>query len=79
MIGGGGAWRGAPTPTGLHLYVPNADQVYRNALEVGAESLHAPVNQPYGDREASAKDLAGNHWYTRRIRPAATFRPGSAP
>jgi hypothetical protein len=51
------------TPTGLHLYVPNADQVYRNALEAGAESLHAPVDQPYGDREASVKDLAGNHWY----------------
>jgi PhnB protein len=70
MIGGGGAWSGAPTPTGLHLYVPDADQVYRNALEAGAESLHAPVGQPYGDREASVKDLAGNHWYI------ATHRTG---
>ncbi len=63
MIGGGGAWSGEPTPTGLHLYVPNADEVYRNALEAGAESLYAPVDQPYGDREGSVKDLAGNHWY----------------
>jgi PhnB protein len=63
MIGGGGAWTGEPTPTGLHLYVPNADEVYRNALEAGAESLYAPTDQPYGDREASVKDLAGNHWY----------------
>src|SRR5438132_11752762 len=40
---GGGAWGGAPTPTGLHLYVPDADQVYRAALEAGADSLRAPV------------------------------------
>jgi uncharacterized glyoxalase superfamily protein PhnB len=63
MIGGGGAWGGTPTPTGLHLYVPDADQVYRHALEAGAESLYAPVDQPYGDREAGVRDLAGNHWY----------------
>src|SRR5262245_1715525 len=63
MIGGGGAWAGTPTPTGLHLYVPDADQVYRRAVEAGAESLYAPVDQPYGDREAGVRDLAGNHWY----------------
>jgi len=63
MIGGGDAWGGAPTPTGLHLYVPDADQVYRAALEAGADTLYGPVDQPYGDREASVKDVAGNHWY----------------
>ena len=63
MIGGGAAWGGTPTPTGLHLYVPDADRVYQAALEAGAESLRTPVNQPYGDREASVKDLAGNQWY----------------
>src|SRR5215510_2792790 len=63
MLGGGSAWGGTPTPTGLHLYVPDADRVYRAALEAGAESLRAPVDQPYGDREASVKDIAGNHWY----------------
>jgi PhnB protein len=70
MIGGGGAWSGPPTPTGLHLYVPDADGVYRAALAAGAESLREPVDQPYGDREASVKDLAGNHWYV------ATHRAG---
>jgi uncharacterized glyoxalase superfamily protein PhnB len=63
MIGGGGAWGGAPTPTGLHLYVPDADQVFRTAVEAGATPMHGPVDQPYGDREASVKDVAGNHWY----------------
>ena len=63
MIGGGDAWGGTPTPTALHLYVPDADQVYERALEAGAVSVRAPVDQPYGDREASVRDLAGNQWY----------------
>ena len=63
MIGGGQAWGGTPAPTALHLYVPDADQVYARALEAGATALYPPVDQPYGDREASVKDLAGNHWY----------------
>jgi len=70
MIGGGGAWGGTPTPTGLHLYVPDADLTYGRALGAGAESLYAPVDQPYGDREAGVRDLAGNHWYI------ATHRSG---
>jgi PhnB protein len=63
MIGGGEAWSGTPTPAELHLYVPDADQVYARALEAGAVSLYVPVDQPYGDREAGVRDLAGNHWY----------------
>ena len=63
MIGGGEAWSGPAAPTALHLYVPDADQVYARALDAGATALYPPVDQPYGDREASVKDLAGNHWY----------------
>jgi PhnB protein len=63
MIGGGAALQHPSTPTGLHLYVPNADAVYERALQAGAFSLHAPVDQDYGDREASVRDQSGNHWY----------------
>jgi PhnB protein len=53
----------APAPTAIHLYVPDADAVYRQALRAGATSMHEPVDQDYGDREAGVKDPFGNHWY----------------
>jgi len=74
MIGGGGAWSGDPMPTGLHLYVRDADRVYRAALDAGAESLYAPVDQPYGDREAGVRDVAGNQWYIA-TRQAGSYVP----
>ena len=76
MIGGGGAWVGTPTPTGLHLYVRDADQVYRAAVEAGAESLYSPVDQPYGDREAGVRDVADNQWYIATHRAEVHVPPG---
>lgn len=52
-----------PTAVGLHLYVPDADEVYRRAVAAGGKTLHTPVDQPYGDREASVRDPFGNNWY----------------
>ena len=58
----------------IHLYVEDADAVYRRAIEAGATSLYAPVDQVYGDREGGVQDRWGNLWYigTRRetVRPA---------
>jgi PhnB protein len=50
-------------PTALHLYVPNADEIYQRALAAGATSLEEPVDQFYGDREAGVKDPTGNVWW----------------
>jgi PhnB protein len=79
MIGGGGAWKGPERPTALHLYVENADATYEQAMRAGATSLQGPTDQPYGDREAGVKDLAGNFWYiaTRQAagHGAGTYRP----
>ena len=58
MMIGGGAEMTQETTTSLHLYVPDADAVYRRALEAGADSLYEPVDQVYGDREAGVKDPA---------------------
>ena len=60
MIGSGGA---TEMPTSLHYYVRDVDTMYRRAIEAGAESLKAPVDQEYGDRDCALKDAAGNEWY----------------
>jgi len=52
-----------PMPCGLHLYVPDTDGVYEQALRAGAKSLIAPADQPYGDRSAGVVDPFGNQWF----------------
>jgi len=52
-----------PSPTMFYLYVPDADASYFRAMNAGASSLHAPADQPYGDRTAAVKDVFGNMWY----------------
>jgi uncharacterized glyoxalase superfamily protein PhnB len=61
-----------PTPVALHYYVKDADAVYARAIEAGAISTHAPVDQPYGDREAGVKDPFGNSWF---IATPKTYEP----
>jgi PhnB protein len=66
MVGGGAAgmsWRGTPMPSAFHIYVPNCDATYARALAAGATSVHAPIDQVYGERSATVKDAAGNSWY----------------
>jgi PhnB protein len=53
----------SPTPVAIHHYVDDVDATYARALEAGAISTHAPVDQPYGDREAGVKDPFGNSWF----------------
>ena len=50
-------------PTGLHLYVEDADAVYERAIAAGAALLRPPGDKAYGDREGDVIDPCGNHWY----------------
>jgi len=50
-------------PVMLHMYVEDVDAVYRRAIQTGGVSIEAPVDQPYGDREAGVRDPSGNDWY----------------
>ena len=50
-------------PAMFYLYVPNMENVYRQALAAGATSIQEPTDQPYGDRNAAVKDEFGNKWY----------------
>lgn len=53
----------AVTSTMLHLYVEDADAVYRRAMQRGAVSLREPRDEFYGDRMAGVRDSWGNQWY----------------
>jgi PhnB protein len=66
MMGGGIPGReftSTPNTHALHVYVKNTDAVYQKALTAGATTLQEPADQDYGERSASVKDPAGNHWY----------------
>ena len=52
-----------PMPCHLHVYVPDTDAAYARALQLGATSIEAPRNAPYGDRAAGVKDAFGNSWF----------------
>jgi PhnB protein len=47
----------------FYLYVPNVDDVYRQAVAAGAISFQEPADQFYGDRTAAVRDNFGNKWY----------------
>jgi uncharacterized glyoxalase superfamily protein PhnB len=51
------------TPTSLHLFTPDVDAVYAQAIAAGATSRHPVVDQPYGDREGGVRDAFGNDWF----------------
>jgi PhnB protein len=63
MFVGGDMVRGQEKLTALHIYVPETDTAYRQALAAGAVSVAAPEDKPYGERQATVKDLAGNLWF----------------
>jgi PhnB protein len=50
------------TPFLLHMYVPNTDEVYANALRHGATTIRGLEDAPYGDRTATVQDPFGNLW-----------------
>ncbi|MEO7148873.1 MAG: VOC family protein [Rhodanobacteraceae bacterium] len=60
MIGDAGIRE--PMPACLYVYVENADETYRRAIEAGASSIEAPLGTPYGDRRGMVEDQWGNTW-----------------
>ena len=52
---------GAATAS-VALIVDDVDAHYRHAVEQGATIDYAPVDQPYGYREYSARDSEGALW-----------------
>jgi PhnB protein len=52
-----------PMPAGILVYVEDVDEVYRKALQLGAETSMEVADQFYGDRMAGVLDFAGNTWW----------------
>lgn len=52
-----------PMPAAIYLYVNDADDVYRRALQAGATSTSEPADMFYGDRQGGVKDPSGNQWW----------------
>jgi uncharacterized glyoxalase superfamily protein PhnB len=73
MFAGGSPVAGRETLAALHVYVPDVDEIYRQALDAGAMSVAGPQDKPYGARDATVKDPVGNLWFI------ATRRPGVEP
>ena len=65
-----------PTPTALHLYVPDVDTAYRRALEAGAVSITEPTDHEYGERGASVRDPLGDNWYIATAKGARYIPEG---
>ena len=67
VLGGGELTTAGPherkaVPFLMHVYVPDVDAVYANALSAGASSVRGLEDAPYGDRTATVLDPYGNLW-----------------
>ena len=61
---GGGATQHLSSEVHIHLYVPDAQEVYARALAQGAEALQPPVRKSADDDlRGGFKDPAGNIWW----------------
>jgi len=56
-----------PQTAGLFIYVDNADNTYKGAIEAGAVIITELSDQPYG-RSGGVKDLFGNIWWITSIK-----------
>lgn len=52
-----------PMPGMLHLYVPNVDALYQQAVRAGGKPIREPADQFYGDRSGGVVDASGNQWW----------------
>jgi uncharacterized glyoxalase superfamily protein PhnB len=61
-----------PMPSYLHVYVPDTDAYYAEAIRAGATMVEAATTKPYGERSATIKDPFDNTWFL------ATYPGGAA-
>lgn len=55
------------SPSGLFVYVENADKTYKKALEAGGKSVMDLSDQSYG-RTCGVEDPCGNVWWITSVK-----------
>jgi PhnB protein len=61
-LGGPAAPQPGTSGVTIHLYVADADAVFRRALDAGATILVPVADQPWGDRYGILRDPFGHRW-----------------
>lgn len=56
-----------PHPAALFIYVDNADERFKKALQEGATVINEVADQPYG-RSGGITDPVGNSWWITSIK-----------
>lgn len=59
---GGSAPDPLASPAGIYIVIKDVDAHCSRAREQGAEIVREPVDQDYGGRDYSVRDLEGNLW-----------------
>jgi PhnB protein len=57
-----------PIPAGLFIYVDNADERFRKAINAGAKVINEVSDQTYG-RSGGVIDPFGNSWWVTSVNP----------
>ncbi len=52
-----------PVEAHVHVYVPDVDAAYRQALAAGATSVQEPVKKQDADKRGGVKDAGGTTWW----------------
>lgn len=56
----------------VHVTVADVDRHFEHAKHAGAAIVHAPMDQPFGERQYTARDPAGHWWtFSQHIRDVA--------
>ena len=57
----------APVTHAVHVRVDETDRHHEQAKRSGAQILQPPTDYPNGERQYSAGDVAGHHWFSQSI------------
>lgn len=59
-----GEWK--PVTANMFVYVENADETYKKAIDAGSETVMPPADQDYG-RSCGVTDPFGNTWWVTSV------------